>query len=71
MSKRKGQENRELEDIKDLLSKWGPIPFGIVTLLVGGSALNLIGYFLKLKDDLGFDPFEQELVRWAVAGGFY
>ena len=71
MSKRNSKEGREYEDVKDLLSKWAPIPYGIVTLLVGGSALNLIGYFLNLKDDLGFDPFEQELVRWAVAGGFY
>jgi len=59
------------EDKTDLWFKWLSVPTAITTLLVAGSVLNLIGYFLVLKDDLGFSPTEQELVRWSVAFGYY
>lgn len=65
------QEPYSNADVHDLRAKWLSLPMGITTVLVAGSVLNLMGYFLKIKDELGFEPFEQELVRWAVAGGYY
>lgn len=62
----KGQVN--IDNISDMVMKWTSVPMGITTVLVAGSALNLIAYFLKLKDDLGLDPTQQEFIRWTVAG---
>jgi len=65
------KEEVKIDDMSDMIIKWTSVPIGITTVLVAGSVLNLIGYFLRLKDDLGFDPTKQEFVRWAVAGGYY
>ncbi|CAI2363804.1 unnamed protein product [Moneuplotes crassus] len=54
-----------------LLDKWITLPMGILTLLVAGSVLNLIGYFLALKDELWLNPREQEFIRWGAAIGYY
>lgn len=56
----------DTEDVRGMISKWASIPFGIVVVLVSGSAINLVPYFLELKDELGFTPVQQELIRWGV-----
>lgn len=58
-------------DIQGMISKWASIPFGIVVVLVAGSALNLVPYFLDLKDQLGFEPLHQEFIRWGVLFGYF
>ena len=59
------------DDIRGMISKWASIPFGIVTVLVAGGALNLVPYFLDLKDQLGFEPIHQEFLRWGVLFGYF
>jgi len=59
------------EDIKGMITKWASIPFGILVVLVAGGALNLIPYFLDLKDTLGFEPIHQEFIRWGVLFGYF
>ncbi len=59
------------KDIQGMISKWASIPFGIVVVLVAGGALNLIPYFLDLKDQLGFEPIHQEFIRWGVLFGYF
>jgi hypothetical protein len=56
----------DTDDVRGMISKWASIPFGIVVVLVSGSAINLVPYFLELKDELGFTPVHQELIRWGV-----
>lgn len=58
-------------DIQGMISKWASIPFGIVVVLVAGGALNLVPYFLDLKDKLGFEPIHQEFIRWGVLFGYF
>jgi hypothetical protein len=58
------------DDISGMITKWASIPFGIVVVLVSGSAINLVPYFLELKDELGFSPVHQELIRWGVLLGY-
>jgi hypothetical protein len=58
------------DDISGMITKWASIPFGIVVVLVSGSAINLVPYFLELKDELGFTPVHQELIRWGVLLGY-
>lgn len=60
-----------LDDVQGMVSKWISIPFGILVVMVAGACVNLVPYFLELKGDLGFTPAQQELVRWAVLGGYY
>lgn len=69
MPKAKGEI--DTEDIKGMITKWASIPFGIIVVLVSGSALNLIPYFLALKDALGFTPVLQEFIRWGVLFGYF
>lgn len=69
MPKAKGEI--DTEDIKGMITKWASIPFGIIVVLVSGSALNLVPYFLALKDTLGFTPVLQEFIRWGVVFGYY
>ncbi|CAI2359235.1 unnamed protein product [Moneuplotes crassus] len=59
------------KDIQGMISKWASIPFGIVVVLVAGGALNLVPYFLDLKDKLGFEPIHQEFIRWGVLFGYF
>jgi hypothetical protein len=61
----------DTDDIRGMISKWASIPFGIVVVLVAGGALNLIPYFLELKDQLGFEPIHQEFIRWGVLFGYF
>lgn len=61
----------DTDDIRGMISKWASIPFGIVTVLVAGGALNLVPYFLDLKDQLGFEPIHQEFIRWGVLFGYF
>mmetsp|Transcript_14083 Transcript_14083/g.15742 ORF Transcript_14083/g.15742 Transcript_14083/m.15742 type:complete len:551 (-) Transcript_14083:41-1693(-) len=68
-SKEKG--GIDTDDIRGMISKWASIPFGIVTVLVAGGALNLIPLFLDLKDQLGFEPIHQEFIRWGVLFGYF
>ena len=69
MPKAKGEI--DTDDIKGMISKWASIPFGIIVVLVSGSAINLVPYFLALKDTLGFTPVLQEFIRWGVVFGYY
>ena len=59
------------DDIRGMITKWASIPFGILVVLVAGGALNLIPYFLDLKDTLGFEPLHQEFIRWGVYFGYF
>ena len=59
------------DDIRGMITKWASIPFGILVVLVAGGALNLIPYFLDLKDTLGFEPIHQEFIRWGVIFGYF
>ncbi|CAI2364988.1 unnamed protein product [Moneuplotes crassus] len=54
-----------------MLTNWSSIPFGIVVVIVAGGALNLVPYFLELKDQLGFETVHQEFIRWGVLFGYY
>jgi hypothetical protein len=60
----------DTDDVSGMITKWASIPFGIVVVLVSGSAINLVPYFLELKDVLGFSPLHQELIRWGVLLGY-
>ena len=72
-SKEKGSgiDQNTTKDIIGMVSKWVSIPFGIFVVLVAGGTLNLIPYFLEIKDKLGFSPLQQELVRWGTLLGFF
>jgi hypothetical protein len=60
----------DTDDVSGMITKWASIPFGIIVVLVSGSAINLVPYFLELKDELGFTPVHQELIRWGVLLGY-
>jgi hypothetical protein len=60
-----------IENFQGMISKWVSIPYGIIVVLVAGSALNLADYFLQLKDDLGFSPLDQQFIKWGVVFGYY
>ena len=60
-----------VDNLRGLISKWVSIPFGIVVVLVAGSALNLAKYFLSLKDDLNLSPLDQQFIKWGTLFGFY
>lgn len=64
-------DSNTVEDMRGMITKWVSIPYGILVVLVAGGAVNLIPYFLDLKDDLGFSPAEQEFIRWGVLFGYY
>ena len=68
---KKAEEEISEQELSSLFWKWLTLPIAITTILVAGSVLNLIGYFLALKDELGFEPEEQEFIRWASAIGYY
>lgn len=72
-SKEKGSgiDQNTTKDIIGMVTKWVSIPFGILVVLVAGGTLNLVPYFLEIKDKLGFTPLQQELVRWGVLLGFF
>ena len=72
-SKEKGSgiDQSTAKDIIGMVSKWVSIPFGILVVLVAGGTLNLVPYFLEIKDKLGFSPLQQELVRWGVLLGYF
>lgn len=64
-------DSQTLDDMKGMVTKWVSIPYGIIVVLVAGSAVNLVPYFLDLKEQLGFTPVQQELIRWGVLFGYY
>lgn len=64
-------DSSTLDDMRGMVTKWVSIPYGIVVVLVAGSAVNLVPYFLDLKGQLGFEPIHQELIRWGVLFGYY
>ena len=69
--KSKGFDEDTMDDMQGMISKWVSIPFSICVVLVAGSCLNLIPYFLDLKGKLGFNVVDQEFIRWGVLGGYY
>jgi len=62
---------RTVEDLKGMINKWVSIPFGILVVLVAGGCVNLVPYFLELKDELGLEPIHQEFIKWGVLFGYY
>lgn len=64
-------DSNTVDDMRGMITKWVSIPYGILVVLVAGGAVNLIPYFLALKDDLGLTPAEQEFIRWGVLFGYY
>jgi hypothetical protein len=79
-SREKSKEKRDkpsssssmnVKDMQGMVTKWASIPFAIVVVLCAGSAINLSGYFLELKDKLGFEPIHQEFIKWGVLFGYY
>lgn len=64
-------DDSTIDNLQGMISKWVSIPFGIIVVLVAGSALNLSDYFLGLKDDLGFTPLEQQFIKWGVYFAYY
>ena len=72
-SKHKGSDfdSKTVQDIQGMVTKWASIPFAVIVVLCAGSSLNLSGYFLDLKDKLGFEPIHQEFVKWGVLFGYY
>jgi hypothetical protein len=72
-SKEKGSgiDQNTSKDIIGMVTKWVSIPFGVLVVLVAGGTLNLVPYFLEIKDKLGFSPLQQELVRWGVLLGYF
>lgn len=62
---------RTVEDLRGMIKKWVSIPFGILVVLVAGGCVNLVPYFLELKDQMGFEPIHQEFIKWGVLFGYY
>lgn len=64
-------DHSTLESLEGMISKWVSIPYGIIVVLVAGSALNLAPYFLGLKDTLKLSPTDQYFIKWGVIFGYY
>jgi len=68
----KGDMNSDtIESLEGMISKWVSIPYGIIVVLVAGSALNLAPYFLGLSSKLGFKAIDQQFIKWGVIFGYY
>ena len=66
-----GIDQETAKNFSGMVSKWVSIPFSVLVILIAGGTLNLVPYFLEIKDKLGFSPVQQELVKWGVLLGYF